>query len=350
MVWMRFIRSILKEVIMSNKVLVIPQISVDKTNAASKNIINPFWIIVRKEIGDHIKSWRFAILLIIIALTCIGSLYVSLHNIAEAIQKTKEHGAFVLLKMYTVSDGTMPPYFVFISFLGPLLGLSLGFDAINSEYNRGTISRILSQPIPRDFLITAKFTASLIIISVMFFALTFLVMGIGIISIGIPPSPEEFMRILLFTLSSIVYVALWLSLGILFSIKFSSSSTSALAGISVWLFFTVFYALLVNVVFNIFIPHGRKLSISGERLKLGLLRVTPNNLFNDITNGLLTPEIRSLGPLTMSQMQGAIPSPLPVFQSFLLVWPQLVGLVAGTIVCFLISYVLFMRKDAKASS
>ncbi len=317
--------------------------------SSSTKTINPFWIIVRKEISDHIHSWRFALLLIIIALTCIGSLYVSLDNIAAALQKTKSHDAFVLLKLYTVSDGTMPPYFVFISFLGPLLGLSLGFDAINSEYNRGTISRILSQPIPRDFLITAKFTASLIIISVLFFALTFLVMGIGIISIGIPPSPEEFTRILLFTLSSIVYISFWLSIGILFSIKFSSSSTSALSGISVWLFFTVFYSLLVKVVFSIIVPAGKKLSLSGERTRLNILRITPNQLFTDITNGLLTPQIRSLGPLSMEQVRGAIPSPLPVFQSFMLIWPQLVGLVAGTIVCFFISYVLFMRKDVKAS-
>ncbi len=315
--------------------------------SSSKGENSPFWIIVKKEIADHIRSWRFGILVLVIGLTCLGSLYVSLENIADALSKTKSNDVFAFLKLYTVSDGKMPPYFVFLSFLGPLLGISLGFDAINSEYSRGTISRILSQPIPRDFLITAKFTSSLIIISAMFFVLSFLMMGIGILSIGIAPTVEEFTRILLFTITSIVYVSFWLSLSILLSIKFAQASTSALSGISIWLFFTVFYSILVNVVYSIIIPAGRKLSISGEQTKLSILRLTPNQLFNDITNVLLTPEIRSLGPLTMEQVRGAIPTPLPVFQSLMLVWPQFVGLIAATILCFFLSYLLFMRKDVR---
>ncbi len=119
-----------------------------------------------------------------------------------------------------MSDGTMPSFMVFISFLGPLLGISLGFDAINSEQNKGTLSRIMSQPIHRDSLLNAKFLAALIVISIMFFALGFLVMGLGLIIIGIPPTVEEFFRILFFILVSILYVAFWLNLSILFSIRF----------------------------------------------------------------------------------------------------------------------------------
>ena len=34
----------------------------------------PFWVIVNKEIRDHVRSWRFIILLAIITLTCMGAL------------------------------------------------------------------------------------------------------------------------------------------------------------------------------------------------------------------------------------------------------------------------------------
>ena len=47
---------------------------------------HPFWVIVNKEISDHVKSWRFIILIGIIALTCMGSLYTALTNISEAIK------------------------------------------------------------------------------------------------------------------------------------------------------------------------------------------------------------------------------------------------------------------------
>jgi ABC-2 type transport system permease protein len=60
--------------------------------------------------------------------------------------------------------------------------LSLGFDAVNSEQNKGTLSRILSQPIHRDYLLNAKFPGALIVMSVMFFALGCLVMVTGLIA------------------------------------------------------------------------------------------------------------------------------------------------------------------------
>ena len=41
-------------------------------------IEQPFWVIVNKEIRDHVRSWRFIILLAIITLTCLGALYTSL--------------------------------------------------------------------------------------------------------------------------------------------------------------------------------------------------------------------------------------------------------------------------------
>ena len=50
----------------------------------NKSIISPFWVMVQKEVADHVKSWRFIILMAIIALTCTGSLYTALTNISKA--------------------------------------------------------------------------------------------------------------------------------------------------------------------------------------------------------------------------------------------------------------------------
>lgn len=180
-------------------------------------IYHPFWVIVNKEVSDHVRSWRFIIMIVLIALTCMGSLYTALTNIGDSIKPNDPDNAFLFLKLFTVSDGTLPSFVVFISFLGPLLGIALGFDAINSEQNRGTLSRILSQPIHRDYLINAKFVGALIVIGIMLFSLGFLVMGFGLIAIGIPPTAEEFLRMVFFIIVSIFYVAFWLnSVDILF--------------------------------------------------------------------------------------------------------------------------------------
>ena len=312
---------------------------------------HPFWVIVHKEIADHVHSLRFIILISIIVLTCMGALYTALTNIGAAIKPDDPDGSFLFLKLFTVSDGTLLSFVLFINFLGPLLGIALGFDAVNSEQNKGTLSRMLAQPIHRDCIINAKFVAALIIIGALLFALGLLVMGCGLIAIGIPPTPEEFWRSILFIITGIFYVAFWLNISILFSLCFRQAATSALASVAVWLFFSVFYAMIVNVVAKALSPSGMVSvyhQISYQKFILGLMRLAPSELFNEATTTLLMPSIRSLGPLTMEQLQGAIPSPLPLGESIMIVWSQLTGLIAATVVCFAISYIVFMRREVRS--
>ena len=305
---------------------------------------HPFWVIVHKEVSDHVRSWRFLILIGIIALTCMGSLYTALTNIGAAIKPNDPDSSFLFLKLFTASDGTLPSFVLFINFLGPLLGIALGFDAVNSEQNKGTLSRMLSQPIHRDCIINAKFVAALIVMG-------FLVMGFGLIAIGIPPTAEEFWRIVFFLITSVFYVAFWLNLAILFSLRFRQAATSALASVAVWLFFSVFYTMIVNLVAKGLSPSQMASPyqiISYQKFILGLMRLAPSELFNEATTTLLMPSVRSIGPLTMEQVQGAIPSPLPLGQSLLVVWPQLTGLIAATVICFAISYIMFMRREIRS--
>ena len=312
-------------------------------------IQSPFWVIVRKEVADHVRSWKFIILIAIIALTCMGSLYTALTNIGAAIKPNDPDGSFLFLKLFTVSDGTLPSFVIFINF--PLLGIALGFDAINSEQSKGTLSRILSQPIHRDYLINAKFVGALIVIGSMLLTLALLVMGFGLIAIGIPPTAEEFLRIIAFVVVSIIYVAFWLNLSIFFSIKFKQAATSALACVAVWLFFSVFYNMIINLVGKAISPSAMASAyqvISYQKFMLNLLRFAPSMLFNEATTTLLMPSVRSLGPLTMEQVHGAIPSPLPLGQSLMVVWPQLTGLIAATVICFALSYGSFMRKEIRS--
>lgn len=313
--------------------------------------VHPFKVIVYKEIADHVRSWRFIILVALIALTCFGSSFAALTGISKAAKTISSDDAFFFLKLFTVSDGNLPAFFVFIGFLGPLLGLGMGFDAINSEHNRGTLSRVLSQPIHRDYLINAKFVAALVVICLMLFVLGFLVMGIGLIAVGIPPSAEEFMRIVFFLLLSFVYVAFWLNLSIFFSVKFRQPATSALSGIAVWLFFTIFYPMIVNVVSRALEPNMMSSQLyvtSYSWLIKGMSFIMPNQLFSEATTTLLVPTVRSITPLSMEQIMGTIPGPLPLGQSLMIVWPQVTGLFAATILCFVLSYVSFMRREIRS--
>jgi len=344
---MIFITVILKEVLIMNNVFVT---LAGKLRPNDNKIRRPFRVILEKEMADHITSWRFIILIAIITLTCLGSLYTALTNISQAVKPNDPEGSFFFLKLFTITDGTMPSFTVFISFLGPLLGIGLGFDAINSEHNKGTLSRVLSQPIHRDYIINAKFAAALTVISTLLVSLGMMVAGAGLLAIGIPPTAEEFLRMLFFILLSILYVAFWLNLSILFSVLFRQPATAALSAIAVWLFFSVFYPLIVNLITKSMAPAATASPqhlLAFEQFRLALMRVMPNQLFSEATTTLLMPSVRSLVPLTMEQMICAIPGPLPLGQSLLLVWPQVTGLIAGTIVSFVLSYLLFMRREIR---
>ena len=315
------------------------------------SISGSFGVIVRKEFSDYMRSWKAIILIVIIVLTCMGSLYTALGNIGEAVKQGGTDDSFLFLKLFTVSDGALPSFAVFIGFLGPLLGIALGFDAINTEQNKGTLSRLLSQPIYRDYIINAKCVSALFVIGTMLFSLGFLMMGFGLIFIGIPPTAEEFSRIVIFLLLSMVYIALWLNLALFFCVRSKQPATSALSGIAVWLFFSVFYNIILNVVGRALSPSSMAMPdqiVHYQRFMMNLLRFSPGELFQEVTMTMLMPSVRSLGPLTFEQVDGAIPSPLPLGQSLLVVWPQLTGLIAITLIFFMLAYVSFMRKEVRS--
>ncbi len=313
---------------------------------------NPFWVMVRKEIANHIRSWRFLVLLVLIVLTFFGATSVAMSNIREVVAKVKDaDNLFLFLKILTTTEGTLPPFHVFLNFLGPLLGISLGFDAINSEQQNGTLTRIMAQPVYRDNLLLSKFVSSLILVGTLLFTLSFLMIGGGIIITGVLIETEEVLRIISFTILCTVYVGFWLGLSILLSILFKQASTSALTAIGIWLFFTVFYQIIINLMVNAFAPGANELSqlemLQYNEMILNLLRLAPSQLYTDATTTLLMPSVRSLGPITMEQMAGAIPSPLPFKESLMIVWPQVSGLVAATVMCFALSYYMFMRKEIR---
>ncbi|GAA0490762.1 ABC transporter permease [Salinibacillus aidingensis] len=316
------------------------------------------WILTRKEIADHIKSYRFNILMAIILLTCVGSLYTAFSSIRDVASNLENNQSlFLYLRVFTITgeNGTLPSFVTFISFLGPLLGISLGFDAVNSERNKNTLLRIMSQPIPRDYIILSKFLGSLAVIAGFIFSLGLLVIGIGILSMGIPPTFGEVIRILTYLIMIIIYIGFWLSLSILFSIRFKQAATSALAGIAIWLFFSIFYPIIVNLIVNASVPDqlfqgagSVGAQAESQQLLTTLMRFSPNYLFSEITTILLIPSFRTLGPISMEQLAGSVSAPLGLGQSLTIIWPQVIGILSAGMICFAIAYFIFLFQEIRS--
>ena len=80
-----------------------------------------------------------------------------------------------------------------------------------------------------------------------------------------------------------------------------------------------------------------------------LARISPVTLYGEIATMLLDPASRTVGPVFMSQLQGAlVGAPLPTLQSILIIWPQISGLFAAMVILFTGAYVVFQRQEGRA--
>jgi ABC-2 type transport system permease protein len=301
-------------------------------------------VVMLKEIADHFTSVLVVVLQALIILIAFLSVYFA----AEQIKDTTAEDQFLFLRLFTTSRELMPSFVAFLGFLIPLIAIGLGFDAVNGEHNRRTLSRIMAQPIYRDALLFGKFLAGLFTLSVSLIVLWLLVIGFGLVQTGIPPNAEEMARILIFLLVSIAYAGVWLAMALLFSIIFRSPAAAALVSIGLWLFFTMIWPLLAPGLVAAVMPP----TTDDESLILAAqytARLSPGTLFGEIILAILTPTTRSLGPIYLSQLQGAVlGAPMPLAESVIIAWPQIVGLVAGTILLFVLGYIVFQRQEVRA--
>jgi len=304
--------------------------------------------VFQRELADNLLSVRMRLLEVLVIMSGTMAVYAAIGEIKNLVGEDP----FVFLRIFTVAREPLPSFITFLGFLIPIVAISLGFDSVNGEFNRRTMSRILAQPIYRDALLFGKFAAGLATLAVFLTALWLFLMGLGIVLLGVPPSGEEIVRGVGFLFAAIAYGGVWLALALMFSVVFRAPATSALAALSLWLLFAVFWGMLVPLVTEILVPvdpFDPRTQLTALNVAQGLNRLSPNALFAETTLALLNPGTRSLGPIFVFQLQGAVlGAPLPVGQSFLLVWPQFAGLAATVVLLFTLAYVLFQRQEIRA--
>jgi ABC-2 type transport system permease protein len=305
-----------------------------------------------KELADHFGSVRMLMLVLLMVLAAAVPLYGAI----EQLRNTTAEDPFLLLKLFN-PPGQSLSVVAILGFVIPLMAIGLGFDAINGEHNRRTLSRILAQPIYRDALLMGKFLAALTALAVNLMGLWLLVVGLGVLLLGIPPSGEEFSRSLIFLVIAVGYAGVWLAVAMLLSVLFRSPATAALLSLGAWLFMTLLWPMLSPFIAQLISPPDIRFLLLGipspetEAWQLALARISPNQLFAEAVLTILSPTTRSLGPLfdQLRSLQGAvIGSALPLRESLLIAWPQVVGLIAGAIVLFVATYVAFQRQEVRA--
>jgi ABC-2 type transport system permease protein len=177
--------------------------------------------------------------------------------------------------------------------------------------------------------------------------------------IGVVPGAEEVLRLVIYVVISLLYISFWLGISILFSVIFKSAATSALASLAIWIFFSFFVSLGASVLSDAVAPVTQTASgvdaemlIRHERIQRLTSLVSPMTLYSEATTTILDPMRKTtrtlilMGPLerfSMSRFQ----SPLPLLESIFIVIPHIISIVAITLLCFGICYLVFMRQEIR---
>ena len=124
-----------------------------------------------------------------------------------------------------------------------------------------------------------------------------------------------------------------------------------------WLLVSVFGGLITTVLNGFFTPAAGASAdtvIGNAQLQEFVSRLMPSTLYQEVIRVILDPTVNArdvtvpstIGQYTQAQQQ--ISSVLSLGQSLLLVWPQLVALVALAVACFVGAYIAFMRQEVRA--
>jgi ABC-2 type transport system permease protein len=330
--------------------------------APARSVPRNGWLVVAaKEFADHVLSVRFFVLLIVLGLAAGIPLFLATERIHElASQVSGAQAVFLALFIIGPQDVSIFGLDVsvqgFIGLAAPLLGIAFAFDAVNGERAQGTLPRLVAQPIHRDDVINGKFVASLAAITLVLLSIVLLISGFGMLRLGIVPAWAEVLRLLIWFVVTVAYVAVWLAFGLLLSVVVRRAATAALIGFGVWMAVAMFGRFLLSLILGAIAPVTDSTAVDRAlglyQLHSFVLRLLPTTLYSEASSVLLNPSLTAtntpatLGQLTQAQQQ--IPTLLSLDQSLLLVWPHVVALVALSVLCFAIGYIQFMRQEVRA--
>jgi ABC-2 type transport system permease protein len=311
--------------------------------------------VAEKEMKDQFGSKRFLILFGFIVLLSGMAAYQGVDFIKNNTQATF---------LFIFSGTQMSFSFIQIMVMfGPILGMAMGFDAVNKEKSSGTLSMLLGQPIYRDSVVNGKFLAGASSLAVLGLGTIAITTGLAIPILGYGPTGAEMLKIVTMSVLTVLYLVFWLSLGMLFSVVAKKPSTSILASIATWMFFSIILSILANAAANALYPmpsgdfmaqgrqgegfqmteEFREAMMARMEFMSNVNRISPTEQYEGVVNAVLGVRGgfgRVMGPQEFARTQ-------TLGEALAANWANIVVLGVGLIICFSASYMLFLRTEIR---
>ncbi|MEM2321308.1 MAG: ABC transporter permease subunit [Candidatus Bathyarchaeia archaeon] len=313
-------------------------------------------VVASKEFSDIIRSKRFIVLLSVFVLLMVASVANVYISATQGVAAPAAMPRGFLLSVASSLTNIMV-------FFAPILGISLGVDAVSGEREKGTLKMVLVQPVFRDTFINGKFLGTIAAISLAV-CIAFLVNIAGsIIALGITPTGEDAARLLLFLVFSIIYTLAYYGIAVLISTVSKRTAVSVIASIMIWTIFTFIISIVASMIafstVSIRIQPGQNITITPE-LREELMRraaiietanmFTPNYQFSRAANYILRAFVRVGPPAPASPSRSPQQPPqraVSIAESLVSAWPNILVLALIAAFTLIATYMIFVRQETR---
>jgi len=328
--------------------------------------------IVKKEFTDFLSSPKFWIVFAIFALLMFGSAYDGIQSYKremelyqkqlkeqeEVKQKMQAEGIEIpeILRMKVPEP---PIFFSFIrvqesiAILGALLGIILGYNAISREKKRGTLKVLLSYPTYRDSVINGKFISGVLALTLVLATVMGASIGVMIYK-GLSLGAEEVYRITLFVISGLIYMILFLGIGIFFSVVLEEESSALFACIIFWMLSAVSFSTIAFIASDVIAPTPTDSQFvvaeqgqvhpaveRHEKVLWSIMKLSPTKNYEQFSGLMLSPYRPAYAE------SSPIPEKISIGETLSYTWQHIAILLGMLAVTFVASYVVFMKQDIK---
>ncbi|MCD6095154.1 MAG: ABC transporter permease [Thermoprotei archaeon] len=303
-------------------------------------------VIARKEFSDMIRSKRLWIILFILILIHIGT-----YSMVRYASVSNLKGTRKLLLIRGISNLTSS-----IAILGPILGIALGYDAISGERERGTLKLVLARPVYRDSVINGKALAGLCIIVIAMGITGLLTMVFGVLIYGMSLTLNNVIRFGLYTLLSILITLSFYAMSVLLSTLSKKSSTSLAISIMIWAIFAFILPLASYMIAEAMlgpppmVHEPGKEGISRQFIEYSRRLAELNNKirqFSLITHYQVVANALMRSEIIVKVDSRMIRRTVTLNEILSHGWWHIAILVIFTLVCFILSYVIFVRSEER---
>lgn len=204
------------------------------------------FVIFKREFLFNLKSVRMIILMIIFTLLVLLTVFGSFMLMGMSSDMVGPEIAELMIKQGPVF--ILSSIVGMVAFIGPITALALSFDTIVKEKNQNSIGLLLCRPIGKRSIAFGKFLGIISALSLP----VILVNTIAIIVIIILSGKSiAFSQVGGFILYTLIFLAIYASIGQFISSIVKTTTTAILLGIVLWIFLPVIVSIIGMYISNI---------------------------------------------------------------------------------------------------